>query len=189
MYFINPLLDNNALIALCIDIVVKFCKHFHCSDCFKLICNNVKTEFSSNFLYIMDKSKNINNIISPTNSFIAYIKQLEYYFSKYIYSILHLCNVRQLCKRIITYYDILFNFCKNCNTINPFINDFIINLFVHIRFKSILSKENHDMSITFNKKGIRKCWKLLKLKHLLKSYMCILFFYTLYIAWCLFIFY
>ena len=122
MYFINPLLENNALIALCIDIVVKFCKHFHCSDCFKLICNilhyNVKTEFSSNFLYIMDKSKNINNIISPTNSFIAYIKQLEYYFSKYIYSILHLCNVRQLCKRIITYYDILFNFCKNCNTIN-----------------------------------------------------------------------
>ena len=98
---INPLLENNALIALCIDIVVKFCKHFHYSDCFKLICNNVKTEFSSNFLYIMDKSKNINNRISPTNSFIAYIKQLEYYFSKYIYSILHLCNVRQLFKRII----------------------------------------------------------------------------------------
>ena len=162
---INPLLENNALIALCIDIVVKFCKNFHCSDCFKLICNNVSTEFSSNFLYIMDKSKNINNRISPTNSFIAYIKQLEYYFSKYIYSILHLCNVRQLFKRIITNYDILFIFCKNCNTINPFINDFIINLFVHIRFKSILSKENHDISITFNKKGIRKCRKLLKLKH------------------------
>ena len=153
---INPLLENNALIALCIDIVVKFCNNFHCSDCFKLICNNVKTEFLSNFLYIMDKSKNINNIISPTNSFIAYIKKLEYYFSKYIYSILHLCNVRQLFKRIITNYDILFNFCKNCNTINPFINDFIINLFVHIRFKSILSKENHDMSITFNNKLIRK---------------------------------
>ena len=79
MYFINPLLENNTLIALCIDIVVKFCKDFHCYDCFKLICNNVKTEFSSNFLYIMDKSKNINNRISPTNSFIAYIKQLEYY--------------------------------------------------------------------------------------------------------------
>ena len=121
---INPLLENNALITLCIDIVVK----------------------------------------------------LEYYFSKYIYSILHLCNVRQLFKRIITNYDILFNFCKNCNTINPFINDFIINLFVHIRFKSILSKENHDISITFNKKGIRKCRKLS-----MYSQICVYYFFIHYI--------
>ena len=118
--------------------------------------------FSSDHLLIMNKSKNVynNNRFQPTTIFVDYVRKLYILFKYYINDIVYKVNICKVFNHIISVNNIYFDYCDNCQ-----ISDKVINYFVCICLKNILSSQNLDTICTL-KKGIRTSRKLLILKHM-----------------------
>ena len=92
--------------------------------------------FSSDYLLIMDKSKNVynNNRLQPTAIFVDYVRKLYILFKYYINDIVYKVNICKVFIHIIYVNNIYFDYCDTCQ-----ICDKVINYFVCIRLKNILS--------------------------------------------------
>ena len=117
------LLDNSI-----VELTIKICNFIrtkYCNSCYNLVCLLVSSCFTNNLLYSMDKSKNVDNCIQPTSTFLNYINLLSILLNSYISDIIYKENICKVFIHIVSVNNINFDYCDTCVIRNTVINYFV----------------------------------------------------------------